>query len=236
MNCRDFETRWNELLDARPAGPSQLESELEAHALACEPCRGISARYQVLRVAISAWPAPPAPSARSIERLHALTVPATPGRKRQESSPWRTLVPLATAAALLALVWQNWPVSVSTPSSERVPSLAAPVAANRPLGTALAEATEATIDLALEASGPAARIGRELLDLDHLETPVVLKKVVEPSAPEDDSPTNGLFQSVGERVNAGVKPISGSARHAFGFLIGAPTTQEPTPAESRGSL
>ena len=78
MNCREFEKSWNDLLDAPSAGAPRLEQAMEAHASSCERCRSVSSRYQVLRQAISAWSAPPAPSVGSIERLYELTVPSTP--------------------------------------------------------------------------------------------------------------------------------------------------------------
>ena len=104
MNCREFENKWNELLDAHLAGSSQFEQAMETHASTCERCRSVSSRYQVLRQAISAWSAPPVPSAESIERLYELTVPSTPLRipsrrlaigppgsrwpRRRPCSPW----------------------------------------------------------------------------------------------------------------------------------------------------
>ena len=231
MDCREFEDCWNELLDARsPAGPA-MDPGLEAHASACERCRAISSGYQVLRQAVSSWPSPPAASARSLERLYALTVPSAPPvlARRNLKRYW---VPLASAAAVFALVWlggfgrtqRPLPVSPSKPE----------VVAARPLGAALAEATEATIDLAREASAPAARIGREVLEF---EEAAVSARPSKPDAAEEVASTaSEMLQTVGEQVNAGVRPISGSARHAFGFLLGpAPDPNAAHPA-SQNSL
>jgi hypothetical protein len=111
------------------------------------------------------------------------------------------------------------------------------------LNRALAEATTATFDLARSASEPAARISRDMLkataqpgevgsDLqsearstggDRSELAVVGLAVPVPSlAPfaPDPSAASTALQQVGDHVAAGVRPLSDTARHAFGFLIG----------------
>ena len=151
------------------------------------------------------------------------------------------MLPLASAAAVFALAWVGWsawrvrhlPENIA-PASNFAPSVAInPIPMSRPLGTALADATEATIDLAREASAPAARIGREILDLDNLMDSVTIKG---PAPIAEDSTASDLIQNVGQRVNASVRPISGSARHAFSFLLGPLPGPDPAPAESQGSL
>jgi hypothetical protein len=242
MNCREFQNRWDELLDARSAPPADLERALESHALACPRCGVLSARNQLLRQAIAAL-SPPAPSAASIERLYRLTVPsASPtipigpptGRPRR-------LATMSAAAAAFALAWLGggwWPSrEPAGPPTSRLASRAV----QRPaLGDALAEATEATLDLAREASVPASRIGREMLDLGRLTTARLdlspdRAGEARPSV-EPDPPAPDLFKAVGERVGAGVKPISGSARHAFSFLLGPPDEPGPPPPRNRDSL
>ena len=237
MNCRRFEEGWNELLDSRPGGSSGLERALEAHASACERCRGVSARYRVLRKAATVLRPPPRPSVGSLERLYGLTVPPTPTATVGRRS-WRWYwAPLASAAALLVVACL---VEIGlTPErlAERpVSAPGLPVVAARPLETALAEATEATLDLARQASAPASRIGREVLDLGEVSaSPPGGGAEAEPGV-EDGSSPPGVLRSVGERLTARVRPISGSARHAFGFLLGPPP--EPTPAArgEHGSL
>ena len=235
MNCREFEKLWDDLLDARWEAPAHLERSLEVHASACSRCRAVSARYQMLRQAISSL-RPPTPSAESMERLYALTVPASPPSIPIVASMARHLLRKSlAAAAAVALAWLggSWwtsrqPAEQPTPAATRTASVP-----HRPLGLALADATEATLDLAREASAPASRIGREMLDLGKLSTSGL---DVPPDSVEDESesespdePASDLFKAVGERVGAGVKPISGSARHAFGFLLGPPDEPGPTP-------
>src|SRR5947209_8440947 len=162
MNCVDFELRWNEVLDARMAGPSDLEQRLEEHAVSCPSCRTISTRYQTLRQVLGTLGPPPAPSTGSSARLLALMA-ATPAQARRH--PARRLarfgwVPLATAAALLAVVRLG---ETSRRKPVAPPAPVTSVATSRPLDSALDEARTATIELALEVSAPATRIGREVL-------------------------------------------------------------------------
>jgi hypothetical protein len=112
------------------------------------------------------------------------------------------------------------------------------------LNTALVEATSATWDLARSASEPAARISRDVLDATPPaeESPVagpvtpgeglaglsLAIPSLDPLAP-DATAASAVFQQVGDRLSAGVEPISETARHAFGFLLGPPRPR----AESR---
>ncbi len=233
MNCSDFEALWQEVLDARAEGRPDLEWRLDGHAASCEPCRATSARYRVLRGAVAALARPAIP-AGSMARLRDLRVPAT--RAASPSGLRWAWVPLASAAALLAIaqLGDRGPREPAGPGPAGPPPLGVRAAAG-PLGRALAEASRATIELAREASAPAARIGREALDLDDLAggPPGELAPIDGGSSP--DAP--GLFREVGERVNAGVRPITGSARHAFGFLLGPPPgPTNPPPAGPRDGL
>ncbi|MCA1686628.1 MAG: hypothetical protein LC745_11780 [Planctomycetia bacterium] len=94
------------------------------------------------------------------------------------------------------------------------------------LSDALADAGSATWDLAREASGPAARVGRQVIEAAELpgtSPAVALPGVVRPAS--------DVWREVGDRVNAGVRPLEGSARHAFGFLVGAPPDEDDSPAQ-----
>ncbi len=221
MNCDEFEDRWNEVLDARSTGLPEVERLLEAHASTCEQCQATSARYERLRQAVLAWGPAPVPSADSIERLRRLSVPP---RSRRLAGRWvRFAIPLAAAAAVLILIRFAGPWRTNPPVPDRIETAPiARVAPPRPIEAALEQATSATIDLALEASAPAARIGRDVLGYDSAEVEVVPIESDEPTPVA----TADLLQSVGERV----KPISGSARHAFSFLLGPPPGPERRPA------
>jgi hypothetical protein len=225
MNCREFEKLWDDLLDARWEPLAHHERTLEAHASGCPRCRALSSRYQLLGQAGSSL-RPPTPSAESIERLYALTVPARPPRITVKVSKRRHYLrgPLAAAAAF-ALAWVGggwWPTH--DPALRPAPNTRSASVSRQALGLVLANATEATLDLAREASAPASRIGREVLDLGQSSAPVPDSESTE----EPEATPSDLLKAVGERVGAGVKPISGSARHAFSFLLGPP--DEPGPA------
>jgi hypothetical protein len=208
MSCRDYERLWNELLDARGAPAPALDRALEEHASACPTCRAVSARYQMLRQALRAWgpPSPPADLADRVLAAHA-------GEQRRNILTlvrFRPVLRLAAAAALLvAAVLGLRPALRSPTPPAPTPEVAA---APRPLAEALAEATSATLDLARQTSAPAARLGRRVLETASVadaEFPV----------PVEVRPASDVLQSVGDRVNAGVRPLSGTARKAFSFLL-----------------
>jgi hypothetical protein len=106
---------------------------------------------------------------------------------------------------------------------------------SRALNMALSEATAATWDLARSASEPAARISRQVLDAatgpDRSPAqPASIagsgSVVVAVSVPSLDSlapdtaAAGAMLQQVGDRLTNGVRPLSNTARHAFGFLLG----------------
>jgi hypothetical protein len=85
----------------------------------------------------------------------------------------------------------------------------------------VADATAATWDLARETSAPAARIGREVVSSSAFAETGTLALPV-PALPF-------VLPAVGDEVQRGVNPLSGSARHAFGFLLGPALTRETRP-------
>jgi hypothetical protein len=105
------------------------------------------------------------------------------------------------------------------------------------LNQAVAEATKATLDLARSASEPAARLSRQVIDAatsPQLEpgsieiAPVAGPERVTISVPSlaalapDSASATAMLQQVGDRFASGVGPLSTTARHAFGFLLGPP--------------
>jgi hypothetical protein len=232
MECREFERLINEQLDAREAASVEVERALETHRSACRSCHAISARYQVLGQALATrGPAPAAPAdfaARFLERLASGAILAVPDDPIQR--PILKLVraywPVgAAAAALLLSVWIGGLASRDAgpaaapaaagpvPLVRRAPRSIDPVA----LSAALAEATEATWDLARATSAPAARVGLEVLDAAELsETTGSLSLPLS----EESGSTSEVLEGVGERVSQGVRPLSGTARSAFSFLLG----------------
>ena len=98
MTCKDFQRKWNELLDAEKgasAAPGSVgiasrearstgeaDASLMAHAADCPACRPIAARYQTLRHAIRAWQRPPMAPAGLVHRILSVSDDLTPGTRR----------------------------------------------------------------------------------------------------------------------------------------------------------
>ncbi len=224
-------------------------ARLAAHAAECPACRAIEARYQLLEQAIRAWRQPPAPSPAFVDRILAAArsepaiIPAPAGR------PWpmnrdglRIVAGLAatvlvgvSVALLLPRLARNDRTESHPPVVER--TVTPPRMPSPSINRALADATSATWDLARSASEPAARLGREVLDANeddgaartaaaattaraqHAEGLASLNVPVpslEPLAPD----ASAVLQQVGDQISAGVRPISSTARQAFGFLLG----------------
>jgi hypothetical protein len=220
MICRDFEQLCQELLDARGAAVPSLDARLEVHATDCPVCQSIYLRYQILRQAIRVLPAAPSPPAGFVERC----LSAYKNEPVSLPLPFR-LRPLASwAAAAAVLVVSLLAVRTALgPKTQARPDPAShgteTLTSARPLTESLADATSATWDLARQTSGPAARIGRQVLAsaaLPQADWPV-------PHAGE----ATGVLQSVGSQVEAGVRPLPSTARQAFGFLLPSAPSQRP---------
>jgi hypothetical protein len=115
------------------------------------------------------------------------------------------------------------------------------LADSRVLSDALAGATSATLDLARSASEPAARISRQMLDAatepgSNPEGIIIPGRAVNVavtvpafnSLAPDPSAAGAMLREVGDQLASGVSPLSRTARHAFGFLLG------PAPAKLEG--
>jgi hypothetical protein len=246
LNCRDFRRKWDELLDAEatpagfrhdgatgagglPAHPAVEDGEaaLREHASGCAACRQLAARYHVLRHALRAWSRTPLPSADR---------PSGSWPRRPAWPVVASLASVAAAAIAMALLLPAVNRGVQRLGPGR-PPIDGPIASQDPgapaFQRALAEATSATWDLARSASEPAARISRDMLDAtlrpenDRCELrpgPDATRGVVPawfliPQAP-DAATAAAVLQQVGDHLAAGVRPLSSTARQAFGFLIG----------------
>ncbi|HEU5119119.1 MAG TPA: hypothetical protein VFT74_21190 [Isosphaeraceae bacterium] len=220
MNCDSLEQLWQNWLD-QPSGPSPaLDAEAEAHRAQCPACRRRSAGFLSLATALGSAREAPRPSAdfadRVLRRFHA-------ERKADiRRRTWRRWGTLAAAAALAISsgvgIWISRSGTVSHPSQ---------VVVDRPaqepvrLTEALAAATSATIELALESSAPAARLGREVLGSTAR---------VQPPSAEFTNPVEAseALEDAGRRLTSGVSPLSQQAQRAFGFLLGpASSPEEP---------
>lgn len=244
MNCHDFHSAWNELLDARDTAADRgLEGRLRdalAHSRGCARCRRAQTGYGALRQALASWSAGPiSPPADLADRvLAALSSRAVPPAGVARPAPWRAIGLAGAAAAAAGIVLAIAPGfdrdGPGPKAAPPVPSSRRPEA--RGLDDSLAEATAATWDLARCASEPAARLGRGVLGIvvragspPEAGPPVTLRSVFR--GPIGSPPASSLVQGLGERVSAGVRPLSSTARRAFSFLL-APT---PEAGGSRGN-
>jgi hypothetical protein len=264
MNCRDFERIWNELIDAAPQpsgdahgrGDDQNEQALCQHAATCAACRRWAAGYQVLHRAILAWGKAPEPPLGLTDRILAAAdapLPASRSTARMSRRAISNRWLIAAAASILALVAFATMISRVNvnPARDRARlALGAPSSAGAPsqspgLNEALASASEATWDLARSASEPAARLSRQFLDAasepDPQHTSGTSATVSVPSlnsfAPDSTAAVETI-QQVSDHLASGVRPLSSSARQAFGFLLG-PAPAKPdvraNPPAARGA-
>ena len=254
MDCVDYERIWNEQLDARELGPLDCDPALEAHAATCQTCRQVTLHFQTLQrvLQVQAVAGPPTPSSSFVQRFleqQASQADLIAYRPRQQTSLMRWLT-IAASLILMSLIgWYS--LSVNSEPAPRPGELVADsiMIEEAPLLTdALAAASAATWDLAVETSAPAARIGREILEVstfrgappeiefentDEADSDVPLEdKPEDKLALTSTDPRTNVLQTVGERFNAGVRPLSGTARHAFGFLLGTPENAVTTHEKS----
>jgi hypothetical protein len=263
MNCRDFERTWNERIDActLPRGDlgAAREHALLEHAAGCSTCCTTMAGYQALERSILAWGPPPAPPADLADRiLAAARAQAASGRQGlHRRLPARRLKRfLVAAASIMAIIAAGLVTRISIDRARDGDRLASakPGHSSSPssdrsdgpkLNEALASVTEASWDLARSASEPAARLSRQFLDAATDAGPEKPREasgsVSVPSldafAP-DSAAAVATIQQVGDRLANGVRPLSSTARHAFGFLLG-PTPTKPenraNPPAARGA-
>jgi hypothetical protein len=219
MRCDEFDQLCQMQLDARSTADPERDCELDRHAADCPVCRPLYLRYFVLRQVVSAA-TPPVPALGFVERCLAAydnepAVVPFPARFRA-LAPWAAVAAAAFFAAALFL--RGGPRQPITGRLAPAPAIVqkTSVEALRPLSESLADATSATLALARETSAPAARIGRHVLSATNL--PATDWTVALPA-----SDTGDMIQSVGSQVEAGVRPFSGTARSAFGFLLPAVT-------------
>jgi hypothetical protein len=200
-------------------------------------------------------PAPPGGLAERILAAARAAAHDWPERRAAIHRPrrvWRVRLPMAAAAAavlaagVLGLLFTKLtgnqpPGNDSKPAAslgtrDEATDRAHPTARDAvALHDAVAGATEATWDLARSASEPAARISRHVLD-------AAAGPEQEPSPPasgadpaslpslsslaRDSATAVAVLQQFGDNLATGVRPLSTTARHAFGFLL-APAAAKP---------
>jgi hypothetical protein len=176
--------------------------------------------------------------------------PTAPRRTRGEGRLWRIAVAAMAAAAMFFIIVGStsdrlkritWLWKSPAPQSSGLagPRVAAPVDVVG-LHQAVLEATDATLDLARSASEPAARISLQVLDAAaQPKSGGQGARALSPAASEpgelavpsltsfgaDPAAASAMLQEIGDRLASGVRPLSASARTAFGFLLGPPAAK-----------
>lgn len=226
MNCREFEQAWQAILDDR--GHGARDQSLDAHAASCAACRQLSEKFRALQLALRSWTPPTPPPGLADSVLARLETPE-PAVIPFPAGAWRLAASIA--ATVLAAGVGLWAVLRPDGELPRVPRPGPVAQAPRPLSDSLAEATTATLDLARTTSAPAARLGRLMLGTASLPA-----REPAPNTDLADGPdaAGSVMRVVGDRVASGVRPISGTARRAFSFIIPkGPAGPDPSPNAGR---
>jgi hypothetical protein len=214
--------------------------------------------FEILRMAIQTWEQTPraVPSDDLIDRILATASDdgALPINSRKSFAHRHfRLVGIAASAAAIFLAYAvhprgDRPPTVSEPG-ESAPSLvqikprqSSPRVDLPTLNRAIADASDATWELAYAASAPAVRIGRQVF-----EPTTSLASDSRKSGPAQDVPTDEVelfdanapgevvsetLNQFGEGISEGVRPISNSARRALDFLRTAVPSSDSGPSPS----
>ena len=213
MNCSDFLTLWNEHLDSRAAQSTALSEILDLHSSECESCRILASGLRDLSRSMPSPLVPPGLTDRVLNQWAA--------DQASRRIPWSSIWQVAGSLAAAALVLLAFRLGTLDRGSD-FPVVPRRSVFARPWTSALADATSATLALARETSAPAARVGQDVLTASRVAD------LGWPFGFESPAPPTEMIESVSKSVNSRMKPISGSARRAFSFLI-APTTNSTAP-------
>lgn len=218
--CHAFEKWCQQRFDDRlPLAPLDDSPGVAAHVASCAHCQAIVSRYGRLDTVIDRWSGSIASPPGLADRI----VNAALNDRRPFSFValhGRAL--LAAAALLLIALGLGVRHSLNARRAGEIPVATATTAPPPPLQDAFAAATTATLDLARRTSEPATRVGSR-----------VIARAKFPASPELSlsvpiRPASDMISALGDDVNRGVKPLSGSARSAFGFLLA------PWPRDDKG--
>jgi predicted anti-sigma-YlaC factor YlaD len=225
MDCHTFESLCQSRFDNwLPLGSLGDLADSAAHVSVCESCRETYSRFALLEASVGAWKQRPS-SLLDPDLTERIVQSALDDRPTLTFTARHRRALLATAALLAVSLGLGIGISWTAKRPE-TPEIASQVGPP-PLPEALAEATTATLDLARKTSAPAGRAGSRMIARAKL-----------PSAPQLSlnvpiRPASEMISVLGEDLNRGVKPLSGTARNAFGFLL-APWSREVQNAAPRG--
>jgi hypothetical protein len=217
MTCHDFERRWQTWLDTRDGAPNPDRAAWADHLACCARCRATDRRYTILNKALrsrtTTLEVPPLLTERLVRVLAAES--RTAPRRLRAARPAALWI-AGAAAASLALVVTLRPGS--RPPVQRPGE--APPAPRAAFTDWVADAADATIDLARATSTPAARLGRTLF--------VARREATDDAAPPARPAAPGrLIRRLGGRVQSTVRPLSDGAIRLLDDLIPAGQPRDP---------
>lgn len=216
MKCERFESRLDELLDARLA--PEEDAALCEHAGLCPSCRTTLAAHVQLMQAVPQLPRPSVSGNLAARVLAELRSSAVASQETSRGyTPWYAL---AVAAALLLAAW---PLVAQWQSAGRVevaetdaPAPSADAAPAVPLDQLLRDATDKYAALA-----------RESTDVEvAVAAPQPLERPVVPTTSEDPAVQALTTVSWVQEVSDGLRPIATSTTGALSFLLQAFHTNE----------
>jgi hypothetical protein len=215
MNCHDLERIWMARLDAGATSPNLVENgEAAEHLVACPACQSRVEGFLALELATTRPSESPTLTPLEVERLVRMVEQEQDRQRRLQ--PVRVLFWVSGVAAALivgSVFMRNRPVPLR--NRAHTETVLAPDQSAQRLPEALAQATTATLQLARSSSSPAARLGALVFESTSVPSPEI------PNGLEVQlSPSEGVLESVGSGLGTGMQPFAGSARRAFGFLLG----------------
>jgi hypothetical protein len=225
--------------DAFQSARAAREEAARSHARNCPRCRHAGARNELLRRALRSW-TPGALASVDSDLVDRIVISARPSPGRSVRRVCATILlattSLAAAAVLLLMVapvqWRLDPPAAGRAADRPLAAgggePVVPRADARRLSNALVSATEATWDLARTTSEPAARLGRQVIEAATQTegsadptsapgSPLVAFPSVFQDLPQSTTGAAWL-QDMGDGLAASVRPLSTTARQAFGFL------------------
>jgi len=232
MKCDEFESRLNELLDARAS--IERDEQLTAHLGVCEPCRQQLASVGVIVNEIASRPRP-LPEADLTARVIAeFTAPQVDRGTTRRSMAYAFAVAVALLVAAFP-VWRMWNQDAPTGDAKVATVAASPeslvaetdaqnadeLTAEPPIGDLVREVGDRYSNLARETQANYAELALLLpgVRVSHRTTP--------PDADEADLPPAKASQGWVNDMAEGLKPVTDSTRGAFAFLIEALPTEVP---------
>jgi hypothetical protein len=219
MTCR----QWEQWIDDRLEG--QPTPDWERHAAQCACCADHLRGADRVLHALQQQAALPVPTG-----LHARLTAAVAEDQRQLTARawrgWARPVALLAAALLLAVGLRLWPRTASEttplPQDPIVHQPVEPAPEKVPLRQSVHRAGQAMASLTVRTAGEAVETTSALLPMNAVEFPEVQMPPTPPVEP---------IRSAGQRVSAGLEPVTDSARRAMNlFWRDLPLTRR-TPVE-----